>query len=123
LQYAERLTDRQAADAVRGRIDWKYALGLELTDAGFEFSALSGFRDRILEHGLEHQLMDVILARYAQLGLLRAGGRVRTDSTHVLACVRDLNRVEFVTGTLRCVLEALSAAVPDLSRSKIGFLS
>jgi transposase len=113
LQYAERLTDRQAADAVRGRIDWKYALGLELTDAGFEFSALSGFRDRILEHGLEHQLMDVILARCAQLGLLRAGGRVRTDSTHVLACVRDLNRAEFVTETLRCALEALSAAGPD----------
>jgi transposase len=113
LQYAERLTDRQAADAVRGRIDWKYALGLELTDAGFEFSALSGFRDRVLGHGLGHQLMDVILARCAQLGLLRAGGRVRTDSAHVLACVRDLNRVEFVTETLRCALEALSAAVPD----------
>jgi transposase len=113
LQYAERLTDRQAADAVRSRIDWKYALGLELADAGFEFSALSGFRDRILEHGLEHQVLDVILARCTQLGLLRAGGRVRTDSTHVLACVRDLNRVEFVTETLRCALEALSVAAPD----------
>jgi transposase len=113
LQYAERLTDRQAADAVRGRIGWKYALGLELTDAGFEFSALSGFRSRVLGHGLEHQFLDVILARCAQLGLLRAGGRMRTDSTHVVACVRDLNRVEFVTETLRCALEALSVAAPD----------
>jgi transposase len=112
LQYAERLTDRQAAGAVRGRIGWKYVLGLELADAGFEFSALSGFRSRVLGHGLEHQFLDVILARCAQLGLLRAGGRMRTDSTHVVACVRDLNRVEFVTETLRCALEALSVAAP-----------
>ena len=55
LQYAERLTDRQTADAVRGRIDWKYALGMELTDPGFEFSALAGFRARLVEHGMEHQ--------------------------------------------------------------------
>ena len=113
LQYAERLTDRQAADAVRGRIGWKYALGLELTDAGSGFSALSGFRSRVPGHGLGHQFLDVILARCAQLGLLRAGGRMRTDSTHVVACVRDLNRVEFVTETLRCALEALSVAAPD----------
>jgi transposase len=112
LQYAQRLTDRQAADAVRGRIDWKYALGMELTDSGFEFSALAGFRARLVEHGIEHALLDLILARCADLGFLRSGGRVRTDSTHVLACVRDLNRVEMVTETLRAALEALSVAVP-----------
>src|SRR5437868_14156499 len=49
MQFAESLTDRQAAEAVRGRIDWKYALGLELTDAGFDFSILSEFRKRIIE--------------------------------------------------------------------------
>jgi transposase len=112
LQYTERLTDRQAADAVRGRIDWKYALGMELTDPGFEFSALAGFRARLVEHGMEDALLDVILARCTELGLLRSGGRVRTDSTHVLACVRDLNRVEMVTETLRAALEALSVAAP-----------
>lgn len=51
LQYAEDLSDRQAADAVRGRIEWKCALGLELEDPGFDFSVLSGFRARLVEHG------------------------------------------------------------------------
>ena len=112
LQYAERLTDRQAADAVRARIDWKYALGMELTDPGFEFCALAGFRARLVEHGLEHALLDVIPARCTEPGLLRSGGRVRTDSTHLLACARDLNRVEMVTETLRAALEAPSVAAP-----------
>ena len=47
MQFMEGLTDRQAAEAVRGRIDWKYALGLELTDSGFDFSVLSEFRQRL----------------------------------------------------------------------------
>jgi hypothetical protein len=85
---------------------------MELTDPGFEFSALAGFRARLVEHGMEHALLDVILARCTELGFLRSGGRVRTDSTHVLACVRDLNRVEMVTETLRAALEALSVAAP-----------
>ena len=112
LQYAERLTDRQAADAVRSRIDWKYCLSLELTDAGFDFSVLSEFRDRLIEYGLEQKVLDLILGRCDAAGLLRVGGRVRTDSTHVLACIRDLNRLEFVTKTLRCALEALAVAAP-----------
>ena len=49
MQFAEGLSDRQAADAVRGRLDWKYVLGLELTDAGFDYSVLSEFRRRLLE--------------------------------------------------------------------------
>ncbi|ADI11697.1 transposase IS4 family protein [Streptomyces bingchenggensis BCW-1] len=112
LQYAERLTDRQAADAVRGRIDWKYALGLQLADPGFDFSVLSEFRDRLIAHGLEQQILDAILAQCSERGLLRAGGRARTDSTHVIACIRDLNRLEFVTETMRCALEALAVAAP-----------
>ena len=40
LQFVEHLSDRQAADAVRGRIDWKYALGLELSDPGFDSTVL-----------------------------------------------------------------------------------
>jgi transposase len=47
LQYAENLTDRQAARAVACRIDWKYALGMELTEPGFDHSVLSEFRDRL----------------------------------------------------------------------------
>ena len=48
LQFRESLSDRQAAEAVRARIDWKYLLGLDLTDCGFDFSVLSEFRGRLL---------------------------------------------------------------------------
>jgi transposase len=113
LQFAENLTDRQAADAVRGRIDWKYALSLELTDPGFDHTVLTGFQQRLIDHGLEERVLDLLLARLAELGVVKAGGRQRTDSTHVLAAVRAVNRLEFLTETLRAALEALSAAAPD----------
>ncbi|MFJ9847752.1 IS1182 family transposase, partial [Kitasatospora sp. NPDC101155] len=113
LQYAEGLTDRQAADQVRARMDWKFLLGLELDDPGFDFTVLSDFRARLIEHGMEEKVLDLILERIADLGLLRAGGRQRTDSTHVLAAVRTLNRMEFVGETLRAALEALAAAAPQ----------
>ncbi|WP_442818493.1 IS1182 family transposase [Streptomyces sp. NBC_01320] len=112
LQYAEGLTDRQAADQVRARMDWKFLLGLELDDPGFDFSVLGDFRARLIEHGLEEKVLDLVLERISALGLLRAGGRQRTDSTHVLAAVRTLNRMEFVGETLRAALEALAAAAP-----------
>jgi transposase len=120
MQFAERLTDRQAADAVRGRIDWKYLLGLELEDEGFHFSVLSGFRERLVEYGREQVVLDRLLARLSELGFLRAGGRVRTDATHVLALVRDLNRLEFCAETLRCALEALAVTEPDWLRAASG---
>ncbi|MEU0395473.1 IS1182 family transposase [Streptomyces sp. NPDC006208] len=113
LQFAENLTDRQAAHAVRARIDWKYLLGLELTDAGFDFTVLTGFRDRLLAHGLEEKILDLLLERLNELGLVSGRGRQRTDSTHVLAAVRDLNRLEFVGETLRAALEALAVAAPE----------
>lgn len=112
LQFAENLTDRQTADQVRGRIDWKYALGLELDDAGFDHSVLTGFRARLVEHGLEEQILDLMLTRLADMGLVKAGGRARTDSTHVLAAVRTLNRIELVGETLRAALEALAVVDP-----------
>lgn len=112
LQFAEGLTDRQAADQVRGRIDWKYALGLDLDDPGFDFTVLTGFRARLVEHGLDERVLDLLLERLSGLGLLRSGGRARTDSTHVLAAVRTLNRIEFVGETLRAALEALAVAAP-----------
>src|SRR6187200_371650 len=94
LQFAEGLSDRQAADAVRGRIDWKYALSLELTDPGFDFSVLCEFRARLIAGGLEQSLLEAMLTRYRERGLLKARGWQRTDSTHVLAAVRKLNRLE-----------------------------
>jgi transposase len=88
LQFAEDMTDRRAADAVRGRMDWKYCLGLELEDAGFDFAALARFRDRLLAGGLEHEIFRCLLELVKGLGLVKAGGRQRTDSTHVLGRIR-----------------------------------
>lgn len=113
MQFAENLTDRQAADAVRGRIDWKYALSLELTNEGFDFSILSEFRTRLLSQGAEARLFDVMLANFQDRGLLKARGKQRTDSTHILASVRELNRLEFVGETLRAALNELATVAPD----------
>lgn len=113
LQYAEGLSDRQAAYQVRARMDWKFLLGLELDDPGFDFTVLGDFRARLLAYGLEERVLDVVLSRLFDAGLLRAGGRQRTDSTQVLAAVRTLNRMEFVGETLRAALEALAAAAPN----------
>lgn len=113
LQFAEGLPDRQAAQAVRARIDWKYALGLELTDAGFDYSVLSEFRARLVEAETGQEIFDQVLNAARQAGLLRPPGRARTDSTHVLAAIRSLNRLEFVIETLRAALNALAAAAPD----------
>ncbi|MGP4089470.1 IS1182 family transposase [Streptomyces sp. KR55] len=112
LQFAEGLSDRQAADAVRARIDWKYALSLPLEDAGFDFSVLSEFRSRLLK-GPQSLILDLVLERLSQAGLLAAGGRQRTDSAHVLAAVRTLNRLELVIEAMRAALEVLATAVPD----------
>lgn len=113
FQFAEHLSDRQAADAVRARIDWKYALGLALTDPGFDHTVLSEFRARLLAQGAERLLFDRLLERLSHLGLLKPRGRQRTDSTHVLAAVRALNRLELVRETLRHALEVLATVAPD----------
>jgi transposase len=113
LQFTENLTDRQAADAVRGRLDWKYALGLALEDEGFDFSVLSEFRDRLVAGGLERALLDTLLVRLGELGLVTAGGRARTDSTHVLGAIRELGRLDLAGESVRAALEALAAAAPD----------
>src|SRR2546425_953309 len=113
LQFTENLTDRQAADAVRGRLDWKYCLGLGLEDEGFDFSVLSEFRTRLTAGDLEPTILDLLLGRLTELGLVRAGGRQRTDSTHVLGRIRSLNRLELAGETVRAALEALASAAPD----------
>ncbi len=113
FQFAEGLSDRQAADAVRGRIDWKYALSLELDDPGFDHTVLSEFRTRLLEGGAEQLLLDTLLTRFKELGLLKARGRQRTDSTHVLAKVRALNRLDLVRETMRHALDILAAVSPE----------
>ncbi len=119
LQFTENLTDRQAADAVRGRLDWKYCLGLALDDEGFDFSVLSEFRSRLAGAGLERAVFELLLERLKAAGLVKPGGRARTDSTHVLGRIRDLNRLELAGETLRAALEALAAAAPGWLASMI----
>ena len=113
FQFAEGLSDAQAADAVRSRIDWKYALRLELSDPGFDASVLSEFRTRVVEGQAEQQLLDTMLQRFKTAGLLTARGRQRTDSTHVLAAVRRVNRLVLVGETVRHALNTLAGAAPE----------
>jgi transposase len=92
VQYMEELTDRQAADAVRSRMDIKYVLGLELTDPGFDFSVLCEFRTRLVEHQAEHRLFELLVAKLSEQGFLKKRGSQRTDSTHILAAVHRYHR-------------------------------
>jgi transposase len=112
MQYMEGLTDRQAAEAVRARIDWKYALGLELADPGFDFSILSEFRHRLATSQEKQLLLNILLEELVKRGWIKAGGKQRSDSTHVLAAIRDLNRLELIGETMRRALNELAEADP-----------
>jgi transposase len=113
LQRVENLTDRQAAEQVRLNLTWKYALGLALDDPGFDHTVLSEFRARVVEHGLQERVLDLLVAGLVERGLLASGGKQRTDSTHVVAAVRDLNRLELAGESVRAALEALTVADPE----------
>jgi len=119
MQFREGLSDRQAAEAVRARIDWKYLLGLDLADPGFDHSLLCEFRDRLRCAGVEERLLNRLLELARARGVLKPRGRQRTDSTHVLAAIRVLNRLELVGETLRAALEAIAVAAPDWMRRAI----
>lgn len=113
MQFAENLTDRQAADAVRARIDWKYALSLPLEDTGFDYSVLCEFRERLLANGASERLLNQMLLGFQDLKLLKARGKQRTDSTHVLAAIRLLNRLELVGETLHHALNEIAVIEPQ----------
>jgi transposase len=119
LQFAEGLSDRQAADAVRSRIDWKYLLGLELSDPGFDYSVLSEFRSRLLQGGAEDRLLDKLVELMKVLKLIKERGQQRTDSTHIEAAVRQLNRLEKVGETLRAALNSLANSAPEWLKVRV----
>lgn len=119
MQFTENLTDRQAADAVRGRIDWKYVLGLDLTDPGFHYSVLSEFRSRLIQERAEYLLFETMLKLFKDRGFLKAGRRQRTDSTYILSAVRHLNRLEVVGQTLYHVLDLLAQIAPDWLKAQV----
>jgi transposase len=115
MQYIEGLTDRQAADAVRRCMDWKYALSLDLHDPGFDFTLLHDFRQRLLAQDAAQRLLDTFLTTCKARGWLKARSTQRTDSTHVLAAIRTLHRLE-------CVLEAMHYALNQLSNADPGWV-
>jgi transposase len=117
MQFRENLSDRQAAEAVRARIDWKYLLGLELTDPGFDYSVLCEFRARVVSGNAAEMLLDKLLECCRACGLLKTRGKQRTDATHVLAAIRVLNRLELVAETLRAALNALATEAPQWLRA------
>src|SRR5207253_4866501 len=110
MQYIEGLTDRQAADAVRRCMDWKYALSLDLHDPGFDFTLLHDFRHRLLAHDATQRLLATCLTACKARGWIKARGTQRTDSTHVLAAIRTLHRLECILEAMHLALNRLSAA-------------
>jgi transposase len=119
FQFIENLTDRQAADAVRSRLDWKYALSLEILDPGFDHTVLSEFRTRLVALTAEERLLEAVVAVCKQQGWLKGHGQQRTDSTHVLARIRALSRAECVVETLRHALNILSIVTPDWLQNQV----
>ena len=113
LQFVEGLSDRQAANMVRSRLDWKYLLGLELTDSGFDYSVLAEYRGRLLAGEAEKLLLDRLLNLLTEKKLLNSKGNQRSRLDHVLANIRLLNRLELVGETLRAALNALAVAAPE----------
>jgi len=119
FQYMEDIADRSAADAVRLRLDWKYALHLPLDYAGFNFSVLSEYRARLVAHEAEGRVFEALLGDLEALGLLKRRGRQRTDSLAVLTRVRELTRLELVVETLRVALQALVTTDPEWTRASV----
>jgi transposase len=119
MQFAQGLSDRQAAAAVRVRIDWNYALGLERGDPGFDYSVLCEFRARLVRGSAEQRLLDVLLEACKGRGLLKARGRQRTDATQVWGARRVLARLERGAETLRAVLNALAREAPEWRQERV----
>ena len=113
VQFMEGLPDRQAADAVRGRIDLKYALGLALSNPGFDFTILSDFRKRLVEGDAAQVLLDAMLTLFKEQGWLKQRQQQRTDSTHILAKIRAINRLICVGEAMRFALNSLAVVAGD----------
>lgn len=112
MPYVEDVSDRQAAEAVRSRIAWQYALSLELVDPGFDSTVCSECRTRVVTGAVEQRLLDAIRTKCRAHGWLTARGRQRTDSPHVLAQVRAVNRLACVVATLRQALNRVATGAP-----------
>jgi transposase len=119
FQFAEGLSDLQAADAVRSRIDWKYALSLPLDSPGFDDSVLSEFRTRLIEGQAEALLFDKVIELCRERKWLKTRGRQRTDSTYVLASIRSLNHLENIARSFQHALNTVATVAPDWMRARL----
>jgi len=107
LQFMEKVSDRRAVELVRMHLGWKFAMDLEVTYEGFHATSLVSFRERLLEGGQERVVLDAVLDRLRQAGLVRKRCKQRLDSTHVLGWVSAMSRLEVVRETLRLALGAM----------------
>src|SRR5579859_3327911 len=107
FQFLEKLPDRAAARMAVMRLDWKYALRVAVNGEGFHYSDLCNFRKRLLLHGREGVVFERVVAYLRERGYVKAGGKQRTDSTHIVGQVIDLSRLEMVWETMRVALNAL----------------
>ena len=107
FQFLENMPDRATAEAMRMRLDWKYAVHLPVAYVGFDFSVLSEFRDRLLRDKAERRVFDRLLSLFQAKGLIKTRGKQRTDSMAMLSKVRALTRVEMVMETLRLAVGAI----------------
>lgn len=122
FQYLEDIPERVAALWVKTRLDWKYALHLPLDDGGFHYADLCNFRKRLLAHGKESLIFEEVLQKIESLGFLKKRGYQRPDSTHVLAVVRQLSRLENLSEGLRMALKAVEQADMAFYEAKLPAL-
>ena len=101
MQFLEGLSDRAAARNLKFRLDWKIAFGLAVDFASIHPSTLTYFRDRLLTHEKASLAFDRVLEHLKVVGLVKASGKQRIDSTHVIGAVRELTRIELLHETLR----------------------
>lgn len=119
FQFLENIPDREAAKWAKVRLDWKYALHVPLRWAGFHYSSLSYFRQRLLAQGQERLLFEKVLVWVRRHGLLKRQGKQRTDSTHILGQVARLSRLELLWETLRVALRAIESAAEGWYEQRI----
>lgn len=119
FQMLEKIPDRLAVEMVVSRMDWKYALHLPLGYAGFHWTVLTDFRQRLLDHAQERLLFEELLPKLHALGLIKPRGKMRTDSTHVLGVVATLSQLELVTESVRLAVQAVLRLAPDWSAAAL----
>lgn len=119
MQYMEKLSDRQAAEQVGARIDWKYILGLKLEDEGIRYQILTDFRKRIVEGDKVEFLLNTILEQLEEKGWLPGKKKQRTDATYILSAARQLTRLELAWEALSGMIEELAWRAPKWLEQQI----